>query len=153
MRIALAADHAGFDLKEKIRQHLAGRGIAVDDLGTHSRESVDYPDYARVVGEQVARKRADCGILVCGTGLGMAIAANKMRGIRAANVRNEAEAQLSREHNDANVLTVGGRLLDETSALSIVDRWLSSAFTGGHHQRRVDKISQLELAEMPLRRD
>jgi ribose 5-phosphate isomerase B len=153
MRIALAADHAGFDLKEKIRQHLAGRGIAVDDLGTHSRESVDYPDYARVVGEQVARKRPDCGILVCGTGIGMAIAANKMRGIRAANVRNEAEAQLSREHNDANVLTVGGRLLDETSALSIVDRWLSSAFTGGHHQRRVDKISQLELAEMPLRRD
>ena len=153
MRIALAADHAGFDLKEKIRQHLAGRGIAVDDLGTHSRESVDYPDYARVVGEQVARKRADCGILVCGTGIGMAIAANKMRGIRAANVRNEAEAQLSREHNDANVLTVGGRLLDESSALSIVDRWLNTAFTGGHHQRRVDKISQLELAEMPLRRD
>ena len=117
MKIALAADHAGFDLKEKIRQHLAGRGIAVDDLGTHSRESVDYPDYARVVGEEVAGKRADCGILVCGTGIGMAIAANKMRGIRAANVRNEVEAQLSREHNNANVLTVGGRLLDESSAL------------------------------------
>jgi ribose 5-phosphate isomerase B len=153
MKIALAADHAGFELKEKIRQHLASRGIAVDDLGTHSRESVDYPDYARVVGEEVARKRADCGILVCGSGIGMAIAANKMRGIRAANVRNEAEAQLSREHNDANVLTVGGRLLDESSALSIVDRWLNTAFAGGHHQRRLDKISQLESAEMLLRRD
>jgi ribose 5-phosphate isomerase B len=153
MKIALAADHAGFELKEKIRQHLAGQGIAVDDLGTHSRESVDYPDYARVVGEEVARKRADCGILVCGTGIGMAIAANKMRGIRAANVRNEAEAQLSREHNNANVLTVGGRLLDESSALSIVDRWLNTAFSGGHHQRRLDKISQLESAEISLRRD
>jgi ribose 5-phosphate isomerase B len=153
MKIALAADHAGFELKEKIRQHLASRGIAVDDLGTQSRESVDYPDYARVVGEEVARKRADCGILVCGSGIGMAIAANKMRGIRAANVRNEAEAQLSREHNDANVLTVGGRLLDESSALSIVDRWLNTAFAGGHHQRRLDKISQLESAEMLLRRD
>jgi ribose 5-phosphate isomerase B len=106
-----------------------------------------------VVGEEVARKRADCGILVCGSGIGMAIAANKMRGIRAANVRNEAEAQLSREHNDANVLTVGGRLLDESSALSIVDRWLNTAFAGGHHQRRLDKISQLESAEMLLRRD
>ena len=152
MKIALAADHAGFELKEKIRQHLAGQGIAVDDLGTHSQESVDYPDYARVVGQEVAGKRADCGILVCGTGIGMAIAANKMRGIRAANVRNEAEAQLSREHNNANVLTVGGRLLDESSALSIIDRWLATAFTGGHHQRRLDKISQLESAEMPLRR-
>jgi ribose 5-phosphate isomerase B len=147
MKIALAADHAGFQLKEKIRQHLAGQGIAVDDLGTHSPESVDYPDYARAVGQAVAGQRADCGILVCGSGIGMAIAANKMRGIRAANVRSEAEAQLSREHNNANVLTVGGRLLDESSALAIVDRWLSTAFSGGHHQRRLDKISQLESAE------
>src|ERR1700733_5531331 len=132
MKIALAADHAGFQLKEKIRQHLAGQGIAVDDLGTHSQESVDYPDYARVVGREAAGKRADCGILVRGTGLGMPTPANKMRGIRAANVRSEAEAQLSREHNNANVLTVGGRLLDESSALVMVLRRLRTAFPAGH---------------------
>jgi ribose 5-phosphate isomerase B len=121
----------------------------VDDLGTHSREAVDYPDYARVVGQEVAGKRADCGILVCGSGIGMAMAANKMRGIRAAHVRNQAEAQLSRAHNDANVLTVGGRLLEDSCALGIVDRWLSTAFAGGHHQRRLDKIRQLESAATP----
>lgn len=145
MKIALAADHAGFELKEKIRRHLADRGISVDDLGTHSSEPVDYPDYARVVGEEVADKRADYGILVCGTGIGMSIAANKVPGIRAAHVSSEVEAQLSREHNNANVLTLGARLIEEGAALKIVDRWLSTAFTGGHHhQRRVEKIGQLE---------
>ena len=148
MKIALAADHAGFELKEKIRQHLAGKGVSVDDRGTHSSEPVDYPDYARVVSEEVAEQRADCGILVCGTGIGMAIAANKMPGIRAANVSTEVEAQLSREHNNANVLTVGARLIEESVALKIVDRWLNTAFTGGHHQRRVDKISELEHIEI-----
>jgi ribose 5-phosphate isomerase B len=148
MKIALAADHAGFELKEKIRQHLAERGITVDDLGTNSSDPVDYPDYARVVGEEVADKRADYGILVCGTGIGMCMAANKLAGIRAAHVSSEVEAQLSREHNNANVLTLGARLLEESAAMKIVDRWLNTAFSGGHHQRRVEKIGQLEHTEI-----
>jgi ribose 5-phosphate isomerase B len=148
MKIALGADHAGFDLKEKIKQHLVGRGISVEDLGTHSSESVDYPDYARAVGEEIVEKRSDLGILVCGTGIGMGIAANKIPGIRAANVHSEMEAQLAREHNNANVLALGGRVLDEATALKLVDRWLSAEFTGGgRHGRRVEKVSQLERAE------
>jgi ribose 5-phosphate isomerase B len=144
MRIALGADHAGFELKEKIRQHLAGKGFRVEDLGTHSNQSVDYPDYACAVGEEISGKRADLGILVCGSGIGMAIAANKVPGIRAVHASSEIEAQLSREHNNANVLAVGARLLEENTALKIVDRWLGTAFSGGHHQRRVDKISGIE---------
>lgn len=144
MRVALGADHAGFELKEKIRQHLADKGIKVEDFGANSGASVDYPDYARVVSEEVVGKRADLGILVCGSGIGMAIAANKIHGIRAANANSEVEAQLSREHNNANVLTIGARLLQEGEAMRIVDRWLNTEFSGGHHQRRVDKISGLE---------
>jgi ribose 5-phosphate isomerase B len=147
MKIAIGSDHAGFELKEKIKQHLIAKGFDVDDRGTHSAESVDYPDYARAVGEQVAGKRADTGILVCGTGIGMAIAANKVPGIRAAHVTSEIEAQLSREHNDANVITLGGRVLDEATAGRIIDRWLSTGFSGGRHQRRVDKISEIEKEE------
>jgi ribose 5-phosphate isomerase B len=148
MRIALAADHAGFELKEKIRQHLIDHGISVTDLGTHSNESVDYPDYARAVGEEVTGRRADFGILVCGSGIGMEIAANKLPGIRAANARNEIDAQLSREHNNANVLALGGRALEEKAALKIVDHWLSTAFAGDRHQRRVDKITALERGNL-----
>jgi len=144
MKIALGADHAGFELKEKIKQHLVDRGYDVEDRGTHSPDSVDYPDFARLVGEEVASGRKDAGILVCGAGIGMSIAANKIPGVRAANVHSEAEAQLSREHNDANVLALGGRLLDPQLALKIVDRWLNTPFAGGRHQRRVDKIAQLE---------
>ncbi len=107
MKIAIGSDHAGFELKEKIKQHLLSQGFDVDDRGTHSSQSVDYPDYARAVGEQVAGKKADTGILVCGTGIGMSIAANKVPGIRAAHVSTEIEAQLSREHNDANVIGFG----------------------------------------------
>jgi ribose 5-phosphate isomerase B len=149
MKIALGADHAGFELKEIIRQHLANRGFALDDRGTNSPDSVDYPDFALVVGEQVASGKADLGILVCGAGIGMSIAANKVPGIRAANAHSEVEAQLSREHNNANVLALGGRLLESQLALRIVDRWLSASFTGGHHQRRVDKIMELERAAPP----
>jgi ribose 5-phosphate isomerase B len=147
MKIALGADHAGFELKEKIKQHLTQKGITVDDRGTNSPESVDYPDYARLVGEQVAGKWADWGILVCGAGIGMSIAANKIPGIRAANAHSEIEAQLSREHNNANVLALGGRLLDENTAMKIVDRWLSTEFAGGRHRRRVEKINEIERAE------
>jgi ribose 5-phosphate isomerase B len=147
MKIALGADHAGYELKEKIRQHLADKGIAVEDVGTNSSQAVDYPDYARRVGEEVAAKQVDWGILVCGSGIGMAIAANKVPGVRAANGSSEVEAQLSREHNDANVLTLGARLLDHNLALKIVDRWLSTSFSGGHHLRRVEKITAIERAE------
>ena len=146
MKIALGADHAGFELKEKIKQHLITQGFDLNDRGTDSSESVDYPDFARSVGEEVAAGKADWGILVCGAGIGMAIAANKVPGIRAANIHNEIEAQLSREHNNANVLALGGRMLDQATALRIVDRWLSTAFGGGRHQRRIDKISEMETA-------
>ncbi len=150
MKVALGADHGGFDLKEKIRQHLVDKGIGVQDLGTNSNEAVDYPDYALAVGEKVAAQRADRGILVCGTGIGMSMAANKIPGIRAANVHSEAEAQLSREHNNANVLTLGGRMLDETTALRIVDRWLNTDFSGeGRHRRRIDKVDQIESKAQP----
>jgi ribose 5-phosphate isomerase B len=144
MNIALGADHAGFELKEKIKRHLTENGFQVRDLGTNSTESVDYPDYARAVGEEVAGGAANWGILVCGAGIGMAIAANKVPGIRAANIHSEIEAQLSREHNNANVLALGGRLLDHTQALKIVDVWLNTAFAGGRHARRVEKIGGIE---------
>jgi ribose 5-phosphate isomerase B len=147
MRIALGADHAGFELKNKIRQHLLSRGWDVHDAGTNSSDSVDYPDYARTVAEEVAAHQADTGILVCGTGLGMSMAANKVPGIRAAKVNSETEAELAREHNDANVLTLGARVLEPDTALHIVDRWLATPFSGGRHQRRVDKIMQIERAE------
>jgi len=149
MKIALGADHAGFELKEKIEKYLIAKGITVDDRGTNSSESVDYPDYARVVAEEVANKRADRGILVCGTGIGMSIAANKVPGIRAANAHNESEAQIIREHNDSNVLTLGGRVLDDKTAFKIIDLWLSTPFAGGRHARRVEKIGEIEKVEVP----
>jgi ribose 5-phosphate isomerase B len=148
MRVALGADHGGFELKEKIRQHLVDHGISVDDLGTNSNAAVDYPDYALAVGEKVAAQRADRGILVCGSGIGMSIAANKIPGIRAVNGHSELEAQLSREHNNANVLTLGGRTLDEATALKIVDRWLNTGFSeDSRHVRRLEKISNIESDE------
>ena len=144
MKIALGADHAGFELKQKIKQHLAQQGLSVDDRGTNSPDSVDYPDFARMVGEEVAQRKADLGILVCGTGIGMSMAANKVPGVRAANVSTEYEAQMSREHNDANVLALGGRTVDEKTALALVDKFLHTSFLGGRHQRRVDKIMAIE---------
>jgi ribose 5-phosphate isomerase B len=144
MNIAIGADHAGYELKEKLKHFLGERGADVRDVGTDSTESVDYPDYARMVGEEVAAKKADFGILVCGSGIGMAIAANKVPGVRAANVTSENEAQLSREHNDANVLAMGARVVDEAKAFRIVEAWLRTAFAGGRHRQRVEKIAQIE---------
>jgi len=146
-KIAVGADHAGWELKNKIKAHLEEQGYEVDDRGTGSGESVDYPDFARSVREEVADKQANVGILVCGSGIGMAIAANKVPGIRAANVASENEAQLSREHNNANVLTLGARILDEQKALSIVDTFLNTDFAGGRHQGRIDKITEMERTE------
>ena len=144
MKIALGADHAGYELKEKIKQHLQQRQIAVQDEGTNSTESVDYPDFAAKVAHDVSERRADLGILVCGSGIGMAISANKIEGIRAANVSSEYEAQMSREHNNANVLALGSRILQDDAAVRIVDKWLATSFAGGRHERRVEKITQLE---------
>jgi ribose 5-phosphate isomerase B len=151
MRIAIGADHAGFALKEKLKQRLLAQGIEVADQGTVSEDSVDYPDFARKVAEEVARQRAGLGVLVCGSGVGMAIAANKVPGVRAANVTTEYEAQMSREHNDANVIAVGARILDEPSAFRIVDKFLHTPFAGGRHQRRVDKIMEIEREQAPVK--
>jgi ribose 5-phosphate isomerase B len=153
MKIALGADHAGFELKERIKQHLQSRGVQVDDRGTQSIDSVDYPDYARAVGEEVAAGTAERGILVCGSGIGMAITANKIPGIRAANVTSEEAAELSRRHNDANVLTLGARLTSEATALRIVDRWLETGFEGGRHERRVQKIAEVESQKLIVSRE
>jgi len=147
MKIALGADHAGYELKDRIKQYLQQKGIDVRDEGTSSPESVDYPDYARAVAHQVSEKQADLGILVCGSGIGMAIAANKVHGVRAANVSSEYEAEMSRQHNDANVLALGARILKPDEALHIVDKWLAAQFAGGRHERRVEKITAIEKEE------
>ena len=146
MRIALGADHAGYELKNKIREHLQQQGIEVQDEGTTSGDSVDYPDFASKVGHEVASQKVDRGILVCGSGIGMAISANKVHGVRAANITSEYEAQMSREHNDLNVLTLGARILDEAKALKIVDLWLKTQFAGDRHARRVGKMMAIEEA-------
>ncbi|HXB21044.1 MAG TPA: ribose 5-phosphate isomerase B [Candidatus Solibacter sp.] len=148
MRIALGADHAGYELKEKIKQHLQEQKIDLHDEGTASTESVDYPDFARLVAHDVSERRADLGILVCGSGIGMAISANKVAGIRAANVSTEYEAQMSREHNNANVLALGARIVNDEQAFKIVDKWLSTEFAGGRHERRVEKIADIEKQEL-----
>ena len=148
MKIALGADHAGFELKDQIKQHLREQGLAVEDLGTNSGDSVDYPDFARKVAETVAEEKGVLGILVCGTGIGMAMSANKVPGIRAANCDTLFEAQMSREHNDANVLALGARVLETAAAFAIVDLWIKTPFTGGRHQRRIDKIHEIEQEEV-----
>jgi ribose 5-phosphate isomerase B len=144
MKIAIGADHAGFELKEKLKQKLAGEGHEVADLGADNSESSDYPDYAQRVAREVGEGRADRGILVCGTGVGMAMAANKIAGVRAAPLWSEEEARLAREHNDSNVATFGARLIGYTSAAELLDVFLKTEFSGGRHARRVAKIAQLE---------
>ena len=144
MEFAVGADHAGFALKEKLKRELERLGHRVEDVGTHSAESVDYPDYAAEVARRVASGRAERGLLVCGTGTGMAMAANKVPGIRAAAATEPVAARLSREHNDANVLALGARLTDEARALDILHAWLEAEFEGGRHQRRVEKLAKLD---------
>jgi ribose 5-phosphate isomerase B len=143
-RIAIGSDHAGFLVKETIRKYLQAAGYAVDDQGTASEESVDYPDYGKAVGERVASKHADLGIAVCGSGIGISIAANKVPGIRAALAHDLITARLAREHNDANVLALGGRIVTPEAALEMVQTFLTTSYSGGRHQRRVDKITQIE---------
>jgi ribose 5-phosphate isomerase B len=140
--LMIGSDHAGFELKERLKQALDRRGIAYEDVGTHSAESVDYPDFAHQVARAVSSGRAEKGLLVCGSGQGMAMTANKYEGVRAALPHDEESARLSREHNDANVLALGGRVLSPELAERILDAWLSTPFGGGRHQRRVDKIDR-----------
>ena len=144
MEIAVGADHAGFALKEAVKQELVRLGHQVQDVGTNSSESVDYPDYAFEVARRVSAGQAQRGVLVCGTGIGMAMAANKVHGIRAASVLAPVAARLSREHNDANVLALGARLLEEAPALETLRAWLETEFAGGRHQGRLQKIAELE---------
>ncbi|RPJ71554.1 MAG: ribose 5-phosphate isomerase B [Acidobacteria bacterium] len=144
MRISIGADHAGYELKESIKQALTARGVAVDDVGTYSGDSVDYPDYAAEVAGRVVAGRSDRGILVCGTGIGMAMAANKIGGVRAAPAHDAASARLAREHNDANILALGARLTPTELALELVRIFLETPFEGGRHQRRLDKVTALE---------
>ena len=145
MKIAMGADHAGFVLKEKLRQRLAGDGHEVVDFGTESAESCDYPDFAQPVARDVAGGRADRGILVCSTGIGMAMAANKVTGVRAAPAVSSDEVKMTREHNDANILTIGAKYLDEQQAMDLVRIFLDTEFSGGRHARRVAKIALIEL--------
>jgi len=144
MKIAIGADHAGFALKEQLRRRLAEEGHEVLDFGADSAESCDYPDFAQPVAREVAQGRFDRGILVCATGIGMAMAANKIAGVRAAPAQSEDQVRLTREHNDANVLTLGARYLDEQHAAGLVHIFLNTGFLGGRHARRVAKIAQLE---------
>lgn len=144
MKIALGSDHAGLKLKKEIIEHLKGKDIEFKDLGTDTEESCDYPDYAKKVAIQVADKNYDLGILICGTGIGISIAANKVPGIRAALCSDTFSAHASREHNNANILALGERVVGVGLALDIVDTFLNSEFQGGRHQRRVDKISNIE---------
>jgi ribose 5-phosphate isomerase B len=144
VRVALGADHAGFALKEELRRWLETQGHEAADFGTDSPDSVDYPDYAQKVAQAVAAGLAERGILVCGSGVGMAIAANKVRAVRAAHCNNLYVAALARQHNDANVLTLGARETAVPLALEIVRVFLATAFGEGRHRRRVQRIHQLE---------
>ncbi|RLJ69793.1 ribose 5-phosphate isomerase B [Hydrogenivirga caldilitoris] len=144
MRIALGSDHAGFPLKEKIKEFLLEKGHEVVDFGTTSVESTHYPLFAKEVSLAVQNGKADRGILVCGTGIGMSITANKFKGIRAALCMNEYMARMSRLHNDANVLCLGDRVVGEDLALAIVETWLETPFEGGRHAKRVELIAEIE---------
>ncbi|AOS83714.1 ribose 5-phosphate isomerase B [Chlorobaculum limnaeum] len=140
MKIAVGSDHAGYELKKNVLSWLEKHGYDFEDMGPYSAESVDYPDFAHKVAEAVAKGLFDQGILMCGTGIGISIAANKVKGIRAANVCGPEYAALARQHNDANVLAFGARFNDEASAAKILESWFASEFEGGRHQRRIDKI-------------
>ena len=143
-RIALGADHAGFRAKESIKRYLESAAYTVTDTGTWSEEAVDYPDFAIKVARRVQQGQDDLGILVCGTGIGMAMAANKIGGVRAAVAHDVLTARMSREHHDANVLALGARVLSEQQMIEAAASFLAAQFAGGRHQRRVDKISELD---------
>ena len=144
--IVLAADHGGYLLKEEVKKHLDEKGIQYIDCGTHSTDSVDYPDMAKLACDKIVSGEADKGLLFCGTGVGISIAANKIKGIRACCCSDTFSAKYTRLHNDANVLAMGGRVVGPGLACEMVDLFLNTEFEGGRHQRRVDKITALEEA-------
>jgi ribose 5-phosphate isomerase B len=152
-RIAIGSDHAGFPAKEAIRKFLISSDYSVQDQGTDSEESVDYPDFGKAVAEQVAKGTANFGIVVCGSGIGISIAANKVTGIRAALAHDVNTARLAREHNDANILALGGRIVSEAQAIQMVQVFLSTPYLGGRHQRRLDKIAVMEQLQNTKRTD
>lgn len=147
MKIALGSDHAGFELKQAIKPVLESEGHEVVDVGTDSEESVDYPVFASKAAHLVADGEAERGIVVCGSGVGVSIVANKVHGIRAVNAHDSEEAEMSRRHNDANVLALAGRRLSEPEAEAIMSTFLSTEFEGGRHERRIEEISAVERAE------
>jgi ribose 5-phosphate isomerase B len=144
VKIAIGSDHAGFSLKEAVKKHLEKKGIEFKDFGTYSQESCDYPDIAKDVALAVKNEEFTFGILICGTGIGISIAANKVRGIRAALCHDTFSAKAARAHNNANILAMGARVIGEGLACEIVDAFLASNFEGGRHQRRIDKIHLIE---------
>ena len=144
MKIGIASDHGGYELKNRIKKHLIENNIDLVDYGTDSLESVDYPDFGKTLGQAVVSQEVDRGIVICGTGIGISIAANKVKGIRAALCNDPYSARMSMEHNNANVLALGARVLGEGLAIDIVDTWIKSEFQAGRHERRVNKISHME---------
>ena len=145
-KIAIASDHGGFDLKESVIAHLLNTGWEVEDLGPHNGDSVDYPDYGIKLAEEVSEKKVDRGIVICGTGIGMSIVVNRYPGIRGTLCSDLFTAKLCREHNDSNILIMGGRVIGKGLAAEIVNTWLNTPFEGGRHQRRVDKINQIDAS-------
>lgn len=143
MKIAIASDHGGYGLKQKVLDHVSARGFEVIDLGTNFEESVDYPVYGQLCGETVASGKADLGIVICGTGIGISIAANKVHGIRCGLCTSVEMAHLTKQHNNANILALGGRTTPENLAIDIVDEWLDTEFEGGRHKRRVDMLDNM----------
>ena len=142
-KIAIASDHGGFDLKETVIAHLLNDGWETDDLGPSNEDSVDYPDYGIKLVEKIANKKVERGILICGTGVGMSIVVNRFPGIRGTLCSDIYTAKMCREHNDSNILIMGGRVIGKGLASEIVDTWLNTAFEGGRHQRRLDKINEI----------
>ncbi|HBG5343579.1 TPA: ribose 5-phosphate isomerase B [Clostridioides difficile] len=144
MKISIGCDHGGYELKEYIKENLINKGIEVEDVGTNSKESVDFPIYAKKVSQNVQSKKSDLGILCCGTGIGMSIAANKFKGIRAAVVSDCFSAQATREHNNTNILCLGERIIGKGLAMRIVEEWLNSSYNGERHARRLQMIDDIE---------
>lgn len=143
MLIAIASDHGGFELKEKVKEHLRERNVKFVDLGTNSTESVDYPVYGKACAEAVASGKAERGIVICGTGIGISMAANKIKGIRCGLCTSVEMAKLTRQHNNANMLAMGGRILETETALAIVDAFIDTEFEGGRHKRRTDMLDEM----------
>jgi ribose 5-phosphate isomerase B len=140
MKIIIGSDHAGYPMKEKVTAHLRERGVQVEDIGTHSEAAVDYTDFGKNVARKVSDGSFDRGILICGTGLGMSMVANRFRRVRAALANDLFSAIMSRRHNDSNIMVMGGRLIGDTLAFQLVDTWLETPFEGGRHQRRLEKM-------------